>query len=56
MSTSGSKGQSAAPRTDKKSLSDAELDKVSGGKGEHQPSPVGGPGTYPTPDQKGGKG
>ena len=37
----------------KKDLGDAELDKVSGGHG--QPSPVGGPGTYPTPkdDPKG---
>ena len=37
----------------KKDLGDADLDKVSGGHGK--PTPVGGPGTYPTPDQKGGQ-
>jgi hypothetical protein len=57
MSTSGSKGQSPAPKTDKKDLPDAELDKVSGGKGQHQPpSPVGGPRTYLPTDPKGAQG
>jgi len=47
MSTSKDPATKSNPE---KKLTDQELDKASGGHGS--PAPVGGPGTYPTPDQR----
>jgi len=47
MSTSK---DSATKSNPEKKLTDKELDKASGGHGS--PTPVGGPGTYPTPEQR----
>jgi hypothetical protein len=44
-----SKSDDTAKDPKTKPLSDKELDKASGGRG---PSPVGGPGTVPTPDER----